>query len=49
MDLAKLAQMIPIIGAGIGAVANYKLSQLLGKNAIQAYRLRHLQKNKELT
>tara|TARA_R110002050_G_scaffold68754_4_gene148951 strand:- start:225 stop:983 length:759 start_codon:yes stop_codon:yes gene_type:complete len=49
MDLAKLAQMIPIIGAGIGAVANYKLSLLLGKNAIQAYRLRHLQKNKELT
>jgi len=48
MDLAKLAQMIPIIGAGIGAIANYKLSKLLGKNAILAYRLRCLQKIKKL-
>ena len=43
MDLAKLAQMIPVIGAGVGAIANYKLSQMLGKNAILAYRLRHFQ------
>ncbi len=40
MDLAKLAQLIPVIGAGVGAVANYQLSQQLGDTAIQAYRLR---------
>ncbi|SHM34501.1 EcsC protein family protein [Cyclobacterium lianum] len=43
MDLAKLAQLIPLIGAGVGAVANYKLSQQLGRMAIQAYRLRYFQ------
>ena len=49
MDLAKLAQLIPVIGAGIGAIANYKLSQMLGKNAILAYRLRHLQELKTIS
>lgn len=44
MDLAKLAQLIPIIGAGVGAIANYKLSELLGRNALQAYRLRYFSK-----
>ncbi|WP_163380597.1 EcsC family protein [Cyclobacterium sp. SYSU L10401] len=44
MDLAKLAQLIPIIGAGVGAIANYKLSQQLGKMAIHAYRLRYFLK-----
>lgn len=42
IDLAKLAQLIPIIGAGVGALANYKLSEQLGKNAMNAYRLRLL-------
>jgi uncharacterized protein (DUF697 family) len=41
MDLAKLAQLIPIIGAGVGAVANYKLSKHLGETAIQCYRMRY--------
>lgn len=41
MDLAKLAQLIPVIGAGVGAIANYKLSQQLGQMAINAYRLRY--------
>jgi hypothetical protein len=41
LDLVKLAQLIPIIGAGVGAVANYKLANKLGQNAIQCYRLRH--------
>ncbi|SEJ08228.1 EcsC protein family protein [Cyclobacterium xiamenense] len=41
MDLAKLAQLIPVIGAGVGAVANFKLTEQLGKTAIQAYRLRY--------
>ncbi|MEX0883564.1 MAG: EcsC family protein, partial [Cyclobacteriaceae bacterium] len=41
MDLAKLAQLIPIIGAGVGAIANYNLSKQLGEMAINAYRLRY--------
>lgn len=41
LDLAKLAQMIPIIGAPVGAVTNYKLSKLLGKTAMQCYRMRY--------
>ena len=41
MDLAKLAQLIPVIGAGVGAVANWQLSDHLGKTAIQCYRLRY--------
>jgi hypothetical protein len=45
MDLAKLAQLIPIIGAGVGAIANYKLSKLLGRNALLAYRLRYFSKS----
>ena len=41
LDLVKLAQLIPIIGAGVGAVANYQLANKLGLNAMQCYRLRH--------
>jgi hypothetical protein len=41
LDLVKLAQLIPIIGAGVGAVANYQLANKLGQNAMQCYRLRH--------
>lgn len=41
MDLAKLAQLIPIIGAGVGAVANYQLSGKLGITALQSFRVRH--------
>jgi uncharacterized protein (DUF697 family) len=40
IDLAKLAQLIPIIGAGVGAVANYRLTQHLGRFAMNAFRLR---------
>ena len=42
IDLAKLAQLIPIIGAGVGAIANYRLTEHLGKYAMNAYRLRVL-------
>jgi uncharacterized protein (DUF697 family) len=42
IDLAKLAQLVPIIGAGVGAIANYRLTEHLGKNAMNAYRLRIL-------
>lgn len=40
IDLAKLGQMIPIIGAPIGAIANYKLVEKLGRTAMNAYRMR---------
>ncbi|MNK43175.1 EcsC protein family protein [compost metagenome] len=40
IDLAKLAQLLPVVGAAVGAVANYQLIKKLGKTAMQAYRLR---------
>lgn len=43
IDLAKLAQLIPIIGAGVGAIANYRLTEQLGRVAMNAYRLRIVQ------
>lgn len=45
IDIAKLAQLIPFIGAAVGAVANYKLIQKLGFTAKQAYRMRFINKN----
>lgn len=43
IDLAKLLQMMPLIGAVVGTVANFRLVKLLGKTAIQCYRIRHFQ------
>jgi EcsC protein family len=40
IDLAKLAQLVPIIGAPVGAVVNYHLIRKLGDTAINAYRMR---------
>jgi len=40
LDIAKLLQLVPIIGAFVGAYANYKLMSKLGETAINAYRLR---------
>ncbi|RNI21943.1 EcsC family protein [Rufibacter latericius] len=40
IDLAKMAQLIPIIGAPVGAVANYHLLKKLGTTAMNAYRMR---------
>lgn len=40
IDIAKLLQFVPAIGAVVGAVANYKLLDKLGETAINAYRLR---------
>lgn len=42
IDLAKLAQMIPFIGAAVGAIANYKLIDKLGITAMMCYRMRIL-------
>lgn len=40
IDIAKLAQLLPFVGAAVGAVANYQLLKKLGKTAMMAYRLR---------
>ncbi|WP_343531765.1 EcsC family protein [Pedobacter sp.] len=42
IDLAKLAQMLPVVGAAVGAVANYQLIKKLGKTAMMSYRMRKL-------
>ncbi|QEC66893.1 EcsC family protein [Panacibacter ginsenosidivorans] len=42
IDLAKMAQLIPIIGAPVGIVVNYRLIKKLGKTAMNAYRMRLL-------
>ena len=36
-----MAQLVPVIGAAVGAVANYRLLQQLGATAINCYRLRY--------
>jgi len=41
IDLAKMAQLVPVIGAAVGAVANYKLMEQLGDTAMNCYRMRH--------
>ncbi|TXK46940.1 EcsC family protein [Pontibacter qinzhouensis] len=48
IDIPKLAQMIPIVGAPIGAVVNYRLLQKLGTTAMNAYRLRWHDEDKRL-
>jgi hypothetical protein len=40
IDLPKMAQLIPVVGAPIGAVVNYGLVDRLGETAINAYRMR---------
>ncbi|MFD1469464.1 EcsC family protein [Hymenobacter caeli] len=42
IDLAKMAQLVPVIGAAVGALANYKLIELLGTTAMNCYRMRYL-------
>ena len=40
LDLAKLAQMMPGIGAAVGLVVNYRLLHQLGTTAMMCYRMR---------
>jgi hypothetical protein len=40
IDLAKMAQLVPVIGAPVGAIANYQLIKKLGRTAMNAYRMR---------
>jgi hypothetical protein len=46
IDLAKMAQLVPIIGAPVGIVANYHLIKKLGNTAMNAYRMRWAEENK---
>ncbi|WP_234733508.1 EcsC family protein [Tellurirhabdus bombi] len=40
IDLAKMAQLVPGIGAAVGLVVNYRLLHQLGTTAMNAYRMR---------
>jgi uncharacterized protein (DUF697 family) len=46
IDLAKMAQLVPGIGAVVGFVVNYKMTNKLGQIAMNAYRMRLLEENK---
>lgn len=45
IDLAKLAQLVPIIGAPVGVIVNNRLVRRLGRTAINAYRMRWFAQN----
>jgi hypothetical protein len=40
IDIAKMAQLVPVIGAPVGVVVNYRLIKKLGITAMNAYRMR---------
>lgn len=40
IDLAKMAQLVPVIGAPVGLIVNYQLIKKLGVTAMNAYRMR---------
>jgi len=42
IDLAKMVQLVPLIGAPVGAVVNYRMLKKLGTTAMNAYRMRLL-------
>lgn len=46
IDLAKLFQLIPGIGAAVGAIVNYRLTGKLGTNAMNAFRMRVLEERR---
>lgn len=48
LDIAKLFQLVPGIGAAVGAVVNNKLTDKLGETALNAYRMRLLEPRGEL-
>lgn len=43
LDIAKMAQLVPVIGAPVGVIVNYRLITKLGITAMNAYRMRILQ------
>jgi hypothetical protein len=44
IDLAKMAQLIPVIGAPVGVLVNHRLIKKLGVTAMNAYRMRVLER-----
>lgn len=40
IDLSKMAQLVPVIGAPVGIIVNYRLLEKLGITAMNAYRMR---------
>ncbi|GAB4091272.1 EcsC family protein [Flaviaesturariibacter terrae] len=46
IDVAKMAQLVPGIGAVVGFIANYQLVDRLGKMAMNAYRMRWIEEGK---
>ena len=44
LDTAKLLQLLPVVGAPVGAVANHQLMKRLRDNTMNAYRMRILNK-----
>ena len=45
IDIAKLLQLVPGIGAAVGAVVNHRLTEKLGQTAMNAYRMRWFSAN----
>lgn len=43
IDLTKMLQLVPVIGAAVGAVANYRMMDKLGETTMNAYRQRILE------
>lgn len=48
IDIAKLLQLVPGIGAAVGALVNHRLTMKLGRTAMNAYRMRILNATKSL-
>ncbi|RYY88068.1 MAG: EcsC family protein [Chitinophagaceae bacterium] len=46
IDIAKMAQLVPGIGAVVGFIANYQLMDRLGHTAMNAYRMRWREEGK---
>lgn len=46
IDVAKLLQLVPGIGAAVGAVVNHRLTTKLGETAMNAYRMRWFDREK---
>jgi hypothetical protein len=47
IDLAKMAQLIPVIGAPVGVIVNYGLIKKLGHTAMMSYRMRYFDHGQE--
>lgn len=45
LDLAKLLQLVPGIGAVVGGIVNHHMTEKLGNIAMNAYRMRHFEEN----